>query len=66
MTTVICFGCGRSAPDGLEIQGQFLCPDCEAGMLHSDVNQIDYQHWIDVCRKFWEATGIDLKKNETE
>jgi len=63
MTTVICFGCGSSVSDGLNIWGQYLCPDCETRMVRSDVNQIDYQHWIDICRKFWEATKIDLKND---
>jgi len=63
MTTVVCFGCGNLVSEALNIWGQYLCPDCEAQMLNSDVNQDDYQHWIDVCRKFWENTRIDLVEN---
>ena len=63
MTTVVCFGCGNSVPEGLNIWGQYLCPDCEAQMLNSDVTREDYQHWIDVCRKFWENTRIDIKED---
>lgn len=60
MTTLVCFGCGRIEPDGLNICGQYLCPDCETKILRSDVAQNDYQHWIGVFKKFWASTQIDL------
>lgn len=63
MTALVCFGCGRSVPDGLQFLGQYLCPDCEKEILGSDVAKDDYQHWINVLRKFWESTQIDLREN---
>ena len=66
MTTAVCFGCGSSVPNGLNIWGQYLCPNCETEILKSNVDKIDYQHWVDVCRKFWEATRIDLKNDPEE
>jgi hypothetical protein len=60
----VCFGCGGGTPDGLHIYGQYLCPDCEAELLRSNVNKTDYRHWVDVCRKFWEATNIDIQNEK--
>jgi DNA-directed RNA polymerase subunit RPC12/RpoP len=65
MTTLVCFGCGNSVPDGLNIWGQYLCPDCEMRILHSNVAESDYQHWIEVLRKFWESTRIDLRESDS-
>lgn len=62
MTTLVCFGCGRFVPEGLKVFDQYLCPDCEMQIVSSDVNKNDYQHWIEVLRKFWESTPIDLRK----
>jgi DNA-directed RNA polymerase subunit RPC12/RpoP len=62
--TLVCFGCGGSTPEGLHIYEQYLCPDCETKLLRSNVNKMDYQHWVDVCRKFWETTRIDIRNEE--
>ncbi|HBE77472.1 MAG TPA: hypothetical protein DDW65_06760 [Firmicutes bacterium] len=61
MTTPECFGCGDSIPGGLEILGQYLCPNCEAELIRTKVGKLDYQNWIDHWKRFWEQTGIDLK-----
>ncbi len=62
--TLVCFGCGSSIPDGLNIYGQYLCPDCEGKLIHTNINELDYQHWISVCRKFWETIKIDLSDED--
>lgn len=60
MTVPVCFGCGGSSANGLNICGQYLCPDCEAKLIRSTTGKLDYQHWIDCCRKFWEELHINL------
>lgn len=64
MTTPECFGCGDSIPGGMRILGQYLCPDCETKLLRAKVGKLDYQNWIDNCKRFWEKTGINLKDSE--
>lgn len=65
MTVPVCFGCGGNAPDGLKIFGQYLCPGCEAQLIRSKAGKLDYQHWIDCCRKFWEELKINLDDSDT-
>lgn len=57
-----CLGCGEAVPGGMEICGQYLCPECEARLVRSKVEEIDYQHWIDSWRGFWEKMEIDLEE----
>ena len=64
MASPDCFGCGGSAPDGLEICGQYLCGVCEAKLIHCRAEKLEYQHWIDKCRDFWDKIKIDLKDGE--
>lgn len=64
MAVPVCFGCGGSAPNGLKIYGQYLCPDCEAKIIDSQVEKLDYQHWIDSCRIFWEKIKINLDDSD--
>ncbi len=61
MTTPECFGCGGSYPGGMLILGQYLCPACEAKIIKAKLGKLDYQVWIDNCRRFWEKSGIDIK-----
>jgi hypothetical protein len=64
MTTPECFGCGASVPGGIPILGQYLCPNCEAEIVSVKAGKLEYQNWIDSCKRFWEKTGINLKDVE--
>jgi hypothetical protein len=66
MTIPECFGCGTSVPGGMLILGQYLCPSCEAALLRAEVGKMEYQDWIDNCKRFWEKTGIQGKEFEDE
>ena len=55
-----CFSCGTSAPGGLKILGQYLCKECETKLVQCEIDKIDYQHWIDSCRRFWERSYFNL------
>lgn len=59
-----CFGCGAATPGGLRILGQYLCKDCEQKMVRCSTGKIDYQHWIDSCRRFWENSEVNLNEFE--
>lgn len=61
-----CFSCGASTPGGLKILGQYLCKDCESKLVHCQTGKIDYQHWIDSCRRFWEKSKVNLTEFEEE
>lgn len=64
MSSPECFGCGGFRPGGLAIGGQYLCRECEEQLVRSKAGLIDYQHWIDRCRTFWERIKIDLTDTE--
>jgi hypothetical protein len=66
MTTPECFGCGASVPGSMSILGQYLCPKCEAELLKVKVGKLEYQNWVDNCKRFWEKTGINLRDFEDE
>lgn len=66
MTTPECFGCGLSVPGGMSILGQYLCPSCETALLQAKADQLEYQNWIDNCKRFWEKTGLNLKEIDNE
>lgn len=59
-----CFSCGASTAGGLKILGQYLCSDCEKKLVECQTGKIEYQHWIDSCRRFWEKTAIKLNESE--
>lgn len=59
-----CFSCGASTMGGLKILGQYLCKDCESKLVRCQTGKIDYQHWIDSCRRFWENSEIKLTETE--
>lgn len=59
-----CFSCGASTPGGLKILGQYLCKDCEAKLVGCQTGKIDYQHWIDSCRRFWENSEFNFNEFE--
>ncbi|HBF39810.1 MAG TPA: hypothetical protein DDW50_21170 [Firmicutes bacterium] len=66
MTTPECFGCGASVPGGMLILGQYLCPSCEEALLKAEVGKLEYQNWIDKCKRFWEKTKIQVKDLKDE
>lgn len=55
-----CFSCGASASGGLKILGQYLCKDCETNLVKCKIDKIEYQHWIDSCRRFWDNSKINI------
>lgn len=61
-----CFACGVKTREGLKLLEQTLCPACERKILQSKAGKLDYDHWVDVCRRFWEKAGINLQENEEE
>jgi hypothetical protein len=61
-----CFSCGTSAPGGLKILGQYLCKECETKLVQCEIDKIDYQHWIDSCRRFWERSDVNLNEYEAD
>ena len=61
-----CFACGEATTVGLGICGQILCPDCEARLTHTKVEQLEYQHWVESCRRFWKQLQVDLEADSVE
>ncbi len=59
-----CFSCGSATSGGLKILGQYLCKDCETKLVQCQTGKIDYQHWIDCCRRFWEKSAVKLDEYE--
>lgn len=48
-----CIVCGREKSQGIYIVGQFLCRDCEQDIVHTDVEEERYQHYIACMKRIW-------------
>lgn len=62
----LCLSCGKPNPDSLKIFEAYLCADCEAKLLESDVGKNDYPHWIESCRKLWEKISTKVSSDASE
>lgn len=61
-----CFSCGASISGGLKILGQYLCKKCEMSLVKCGSDQIEYQHWVDSCRRFWDNSRVKLDESVKE
>jgi hypothetical protein len=52
-----CIICRQPADRGIRIWGQFICEACEREIVHTDVSDARYQHYIECMRRIWFAAG---------
>lgn len=50
-----CIICQQQKPQGIRIFGQFLCTECEQEIVHTDVEDARYAHYIDRMKQIWLA-----------
>ncbi|MFD1673579.1 sigma factor G inhibitor Gin [Alicyclobacillus fodiniaquatilis] len=48
-----CIICHAERAQGIRICGQFICLDCERDIVHSDVNDAYYQHYVKEMKRIW-------------
>lgn len=48
-----CIICERSRTEGIQICGQFICVDCEAEMVRTDVKDEKYPYFITQMKRIW-------------
>ncbi|GEO26371.1 hypothetical protein AAC03nite_21560 [Alicyclobacillus acidoterrestris] len=48
-----CIICHLEKPHGIRICGQFICTDCERDIVHSEVNDAHYQHYVTEMKRIW-------------
>lgn len=48
-----CIICHVQKGDGISICGQFICSDCERDIVHSDVQDAVYQHYVEEMKRIW-------------
>lgn len=50
-----CIICQQRKAEGIRIFGQFLCRECEQEIVHTDVGDARYAHYIDCMKRIWLA-----------
>lgn len=50
-----CIVCERAEPNGIRIFGQFICQQCEQNIVHTDVCDELYPHYIECMKRIWLA-----------
>ncbi|MBX5437307.1 MAG: sigma factor G inhibitor Gin [Alicyclobacillaceae bacterium] len=48
-----CIVCGRQQTRGIFVCGQFICSECEQAIVHTDVEDEKYQHYVDCMKRIW-------------
>lgn len=48
-----CIICGEKKADGISIVSEFICEDCEAEMVHTDVKDDKYDFFIHQMKQIW-------------
>ena len=50
-----CLICGDSGQEGLHIAGEYICLQCEKGIIESTVCDKQYDHYRKRLRTLWET-----------
>ena len=58
----VCMICERAGSDGIHILSQFICSDCEAEIVNTDVEDDLYDYLVMRMRVLW----LDLIRMETD
>lgn len=48
-----CIICGESKSEGIHIVSEFICDECEAEMVHTDVQEDKYHFFIHQMKQIW-------------
>lgn len=48
-----CIICGQPKEEGILIISEFICDDCEAEMVHTDVRDAKYPFFITQMKQIW-------------
>ena len=48
-----CIICGEHKEQGIVIVSEFICEDCEAEMVHTDVKDDKYDFFIHQMKQIW-------------
>ncbi len=52
-TTVDCIICEQPSMDGINICNVFICSECEAEMIRTDVRDAKYPYFITQMKRIW-------------
>jgi hypothetical protein len=52
-TVCTCIICGQLRQNGILIISEFICEDCEAEMVQTDVKDAKYPFFIDQMKRIW-------------
>lgn len=48
-----CIICHFAKPNGIRICGEFICADCEQDIVHANVDDAVYQHYVQEMKRIW-------------
>ncbi|ANS76405.1 inhibitor of sigma-G Gin [Paenibacillus yonginensis] len=48
-----CIICGKTKAQGIKIVSEFICEECEAEMVHTDVKDEKYDFFIHQMKQIW-------------
>lgn len=48
-----CIICGRAGLEGMRVCGQLICNACEREIVQTDVEDDDYQHYVEQMKLIW-------------
>ncbi|WP_138496133.1 sigma factor G inhibitor Gin [Paenibacillus pinistramenti] len=48
-----CIICGEIKNQGIKIVSEFICEDCEAEMVHTDVKEDKYDFFVHQMKQIW-------------
>ncbi|WAH37307.1 sigma factor G inhibitor Gin [Alicyclobacillus dauci] len=60
-----CIICHEVKLQGIRICGQFICSTCEQDIVHSDVQDARYQHYVNEMKRIW-WSALALDSNNTQ
>lgn len=49
----VCIICRESKPEGIVIVSEFICDDCEAEIVRTDVQDAKYPFFIHQMKQIW-------------
>lgn len=48
-----CIICHEPKEEGIRIFGQLICSECERDIVHSDVKDAAYSHYVEEMKRIW-------------
>jgi hypothetical protein len=51
-----CIVCGEDKEFGIRIVSQFLCKECERGIVNTDVHDEKYKYYVERMKQIWMET----------